>query len=53
MPVVNDEQGQLSRLWQIQVTPTLVVAYKGEVKSVTTGFTSGWGMKLRLWWAGI
>ncbi|MBB1202650.1 protein disulfide oxidoreductase [Enterobacteriaceae bacterium 89] len=53
MPIVNDEQGQLSRLWQIQVTPTLVVVYKGEVKSVTTGFTSGWGMKLRLWWAGI
>jgi Redoxin. len=53
MPVVNDEQGALSRLWQIQVTPTVVVVYKGEVKSVTTGFTSGWGMKLRLWWAGI
>ena len=53
MPVVNDEQGQLSRLWQIQVTPTVVVVYKGEVKSVTTGFTSGWGMKLRLWWAGV
>jgi len=53
MPVVNDEQGQLSRAWQIQVTPTLVVMSKGKVKSVTTGFTSGWGMKLRLWWAGM
>lgn len=53
MPVVNDEQGQLSRLWQIQVTPTLVVMSKGEVKSVTTGVTSAWGMKFRLWWAGV
>ncbi|WP_330985927.1 MULTISPECIES: protein disulfide oxidoreductase [Enterobacterales] len=53
LPVVNDEQGTLSRQWQIQVTPTLVVISKGEVKSVTTGFTSGWGMKLRLWWAGV
>lgn len=53
MPVVNDEQGQLSRQWKIQVTPTLMMVSKGEVKSVTTGFTSGWGMKLRLWWAGI
>lgn len=53
MPVVNDEQGQLSRLWQIQVTPTLLIISKGEVKSMTTGFTSGWGMKLRLWWAGL
>lgn len=53
MPVVNDEQGLLSRQWQIQVTPTVVVMSQGEVKSVTTGFTSGWGMKLRLWWASI
>lgn len=53
MPVVNDEQGQVSRLWHIQVTPTLLVMSKGEVTSVTTGLTSSWGMKLRLWWAGL
>ena len=53
MPMVNDATGQLSRSWQVQVTPTLMIVSKGEVKSVTTGFTSGWGMKLRLWWAGV
>ncbi|MCS2152737.1 protein disulfide oxidoreductase [Scandinavium goeteborgense] len=53
MPTVNDASGQLSRSWQVQVTPTLMIVSKGEVKSVTTGFTSGWGMKLRLWWAGL
>ncbi|MFJ3459119.1 protein disulfide oxidoreductase [Scandinavium goeteborgense] len=53
MPTVNDASGQLSRSWQVQVTPTLMIISKGEVKSVTTGFTSGWGMKLRLWWAGV
>ena len=53
MPTVNDATGQLSRSWQVQVTPTLMIVSKGEVKSVTTGFTSGWGMKLRLWWAGV
>jgi thiol-disulfide isomerase/thioredoxin len=53
MPTVNDASGQLSRSWQVQVTPTLMIISKGEVKSVTTGFTSGWGMKLRLWWAGL
>jgi thiol-disulfide isomerase/thioredoxin len=53
MPTVNDATGQLSRRWQVQVTPTLMIVSKGEVKSVTTGFTSGWGMKLRLWWAGV
>ncbi|RJT13233.1 protein disulfide oxidoreductase [Klebsiella pneumoniae] len=36
---------------KIQVTPTLVVISQGEVKSVTTGWTSGWGMRLRLWLA--
>lgn len=53
IPTVNDASGQLSRSWQVQVTPTLMIISKGEVKSVTTGFTSGWGMKLRLWWAGL
>lgn len=53
LPTINDAQGELSRQWQIQVTPTLVIISKGEVKSVTTGFTSGWGMTLRLWWAGL
>jgi hypothetical protein len=27
------------------------VISRGEVKSVTTGWTSGWGMRLRLWLA--
>lgn len=53
LPVVNDASGELSRNWQIGVTPTLVVFYKGEVVSSTTGWTSYWGIKLRLWWAGL
>ncbi|MDX6040737.1 protein disulfide oxidoreductase [Scandinavium lactucae] len=53
LPTINDAEGKLTRSWQIQVTPTLVIIDKGEVKSITTGFTSGWGMKLRLWWAGV
>lgn len=52
MPLVNDPQGRLSANWQVSVTPTLVIIDKGQVVSSTTGFTSGWGMKLRLWWAG-
>lgn len=51
LPVVNDRQGALFRRWQVSVTPTLVILSRGEVKSVTTGWTSGWGMRLRLWWA--
>ena len=48
---VNDASGELAREWDVKVTPTLVVIYRGEVKSVTTGWTSSWGMRLRLWLA--
>lgn len=52
-PVVNDASGALSRRWDISVTPTLVVVSKGQVVSTTSGWTSYWGMILRLWWAKI
>ena len=53
MPVVNDASGTLSRQWQVSVTPTLVIVSKGNVVGTTTGWSSYWGMKLRLWWAGV
>ncbi|MBC3379505.1 protein disulfide oxidoreductase [Serratia fonticola] len=53
LPVVNDEQGKLSAQWQIGVTPTIVVISQGKVVQSTTGWTSYWGMKLRLWWASV
>ena len=46
--VINDEKGLISREWGISVTPTLFVIDKGEVSSVTTGFTSPFGMWARL-----
>ena len=52
LPVVNDASAALSRQWQVSVTPTLVIVSKGEVVGTTTGWSSYWGMKLRLWWAG-
>ncbi|WP_413529389.1 protein disulfide oxidoreductase [Rahnella inusitata] len=53
MPVVNDPRGELSAQWDIGVTPTFVMIDKGNVVSTTTGWTSYWGMKARLWWAGF
>ena len=50
-PVINDANGAISRSWDISVTPTLVVMSHGRVVSTTSGWTSYWGMKLRLWWA--
>lgn len=53
LPVVNDEQGTLSAQWQIGVTPTILIISQGKLVQSTTGWTSYWGMKLRLWWAGL
>ena len=46
--VVNDPKGQISREWGVSVTPTIFVISKGEIKSVTTGFTTPIGIWLRL-----
>lgn len=45
-PVVNDPQGELSRAWSMQVTPTILVIKDGQVVFYTSGFTSLPGM----WW---
>ena len=46
--VINDPKGKISRAWGVSVTPTIFVIDKGEITSVTTGFTSPIGMWLRL-----
>jgi thiol-disulfide isomerase/thioredoxin len=46
--VVNDPRGLISKEWSVSVTPTIFVIDKGEIKSITTGFTSPIGMWLRL-----
>lgn len=53
LPVVNDQLGALSAQWQVGVTPTFVFISQGKVVQSTTGWTSYWGMKLRLWWAAV
>ncbi|TIN52415.1 MAG: protein disulfide oxidoreductase [Mesorhizobium sp.] len=53
MPVINDASGALSQQWQVSVTTTLVIVSKGDVVSATTGWTSYWGLKIRMWWAGV
>ncbi|AIR86378.1 protein disulfide oxidoreductase [Pantoea rwandensis] len=50
-PAVNDENGAVSQRWDINVTPTFIVLQRGKVVSTTTGWSSTWGLKLRLWWA--
>lgn len=49
--VINDPDGQLSKQWDIQATPTILMIKDGRIISHTTGLTSYWGLKIRLWLA--
>ncbi|PKQ73869.1 protein disulfide oxidoreductase [Aeromonas sobria] len=49
----NDESGDLAAQWQVGVTPTFLVIKDGKLVSSTTGWSSKWGLQLRLWWASL
>lgn len=48
-PVINDPDGVISKSWDIQATPTVLIIKDGEIVQYTTGLTSYWGLKVRLW----
>ncbi|EFM89344.1 hypothetical protein appser4_15220 [Actinobacillus pleuropneumoniae serovar 4 str. M62] len=48
-PVINDPDGVISKSWDIQATPTVLIIKDGEIVQHTTGLTSYWGLKVRLW----
>ncbi|MGY3887111.1 protein disulfide oxidoreductase [Aeromonas aquatica] len=50
-PTHNDEQGNLAAQWLVGVTPTFLIIEDGKLVSSTTGWSSRWGLKLRLLWA--
>ncbi|MEZ6965776.1 protein disulfide oxidoreductase [Aeromonas sp. 19NY04SH05-1] len=52
-PTHNDESGALAARWQVGVTPTFLIVKDGELVSSTTGWSSGLGLTLRLWWASL
>ncbi|CAN7420613.1 redoxin family protein [Acidovorax sp. LjRoot66] len=53
-PTAVDPQAELSRAWGVRVVPALVVVdAQGQVRFATTGYTPGWGMRWRLWWAQV
>jgi len=53
LPVVNDPDGRLAAALGVKVTPTfLFFDRNGRIAHSTTGLTSPWGVRLRLWWLG-
>lgn len=51
---INDDSGQISKSWGVAVTPSIfVIDTKGDIRFTSTGMTSLWGMKLRLWLASL
>ena len=51
---INDDNGEISASWGVAVTPSIyVINQAGEISHTSTGMTSLWGMRLRLWLASI
>ena len=53
-PVVNDQDGTLSGAWGVHAVPaSFIIAPDGRIRFVEVGYTTGIGLRLRLWLAGI
>jgi len=51
-PVMNDPDAIISQKWAVFATPSIFIINRyGEISSVTTGVSSAWGLKFRLWLA--
>ncbi len=53
-PVLNDADGSISRAWGVHAVPvSFIITPDGNVKFIEVGYTTGIGLKLRKWLAGI
>ncbi len=50
-PVVNDPDGEISAALGVGVTPTIAIVSDGRMRLATSGWTSEYGLRLRLWLA--
>jgi peroxiredoxin len=54
MPVIVDPDGDLARAYGVRALPTsFVVDGSGRIRHTEVGYTSGLGLRARLWWAGM
>ncbi len=53
VPTLVDEDGRIARRFGIRGVPALFfIDRQGDIRSVASGYTSSWGIRLRLWLAG-
>ena len=53
-PLINDRRGLLANKFAINAYPTTFIFDKeGKVAFSEVGYTSTWGLKLRMWWLGL
>jgi thiol-disulfide isomerase/thioredoxin len=53
LPVLIDEGGDIARQWGLDGVPaTFVVDADGKIRHAAMGFSTEWGLRLRLWLAG-
>jgi len=53
-PVVNDADGRLSAAWGVHAVPaSFIIGTDGRIRFVEVGYTTGPGLRLRLWLAGV
>ncbi len=53
-PVVNDNGGEIGQRYGVKAVPAIFfIDATGDIVFSTVGFTSEWGMRARLWLAGL
>ncbi|KAA0874220.1 redoxin domain-containing protein [Nitrincola tapanii] len=54
LPVVNDPHGYWAQAYGVRGVPVMfVLDPQGRIRFTETGLTSPWGLRVRLWWAGL
>jgi thiol-disulfide isomerase/thioredoxin len=52
--VINDDNGSISETWGVQAVPAFyILDNQNNIVFVTSGASSQWGLRLRLWWANL
>ena len=49
-----DTDGRIAQTYGLRGVPAFVIVDPaGAIRSVSLGYTTGWGLRARLWWAGL